>query len=185
MRTPATLTTVPLHLQRMESPIGRIELTSNGEHITSLSMERAGVLPHDGEPVQSDAVLEKAITQLSEYFAGERTEFDLPVLLEGTAFQRAVWEQIAALSWGQYTSYGELGLAVGRPHAGRAIGRAVGANPVPLIVGCHRVLSSSGHITGYSGGEGIPTKVWLLEHESIAHKGAAPALFDLDAVALP
>ena len=155
------------YLTRMSSPIGRIELTSDGEAITSLSMERAGRLPLDEHPERSVAVLDRATQQLDEYFAGARRTFDLPVALTGTAFQRSVWERLAALDYGTFTSYGELGLELGRPGSGRAIGGAVGANPVPIIIGCHRVLSSTGRITGYSGGDGIPTKLWLLTHEGI------------------
>lgn len=155
------------YLTRMPSPIGRIELTSDGQSVTSLSIERSGHLPLEEHPERATEVLERAELQLQEYFSGDRREFDLPVAFQGTAFQRAVWEQLVDLEFGSFTSYGELGLAIGRPGSGRAIGGAVGANPIPIIVGCHRVLSSSGKITGYSGGDGIPTKLWLLTHEGI------------------
>jgi methylated-DNA-[protein]-cysteine S-methyltransferase len=155
------------YLLRLPTPIGRIELTSDGEAVTSLSIERQGSLPLDEHPERSTAVLDEAATQLAEYFAGERRSFDVPVRLEGTPFRRAVWDQLARLEYGTFTSYGELGAALGYPRYGRAIGGAVGANPVPIIVGCHRVLSTSGRVTGYSGGEGIPTKLWLLQHEGI------------------
>jgi methylated-DNA-[protein]-cysteine S-methyltransferase len=154
-------------LLRMPSPIGRIELTGDGDAVTSLSIARDDVLPHDDLPENRDAVLENAAAQLDEYFAGARREFDVPVHLAGTPFRTAVWERLTALQYGTLTTYGELGLSLGHPGYGRAIGGAVGANPVPIIIGCHRVLSSSGKITGYSGGEGIPTKLWLLEHEGI------------------
>lgn len=157
-----------VHLLRFDSPIGRIELLGDDEAITSLSIERNGALPHDGLPEQPNPLLERARAQLSEYFAGERTDFDLPVRpLGGTDFQRAVWSELARLQWGEATSYGALAAAVGRPGSARAIGGAVGANPVPIIIGCHRVLASDGRITGYSGGDGIPTKLWLLGHEQI------------------
>jgi len=163
------VTGVPTHLRRLESPIGRIEVIGNGEAIVSLAIERDGALPWDGVPEQGDPVLDRAVEQLEEYFAGHRREFDLPLSLAGTAFQLAVWEQIAALDFGEVVSYGELGLGTGRATAGRAVGGAVGANPIPIIVPCHRVLGSDGRITGYSGGNGIPTKSWLLQHEGIAH----------------
>jgi methylated-DNA-[protein]-cysteine S-methyltransferase len=155
------------YLLRTSSPIGRLELTSDGTAVTSLSIEKAGTLPLDEHPERSNAVLDEAARQLDEYFSGSRRAFDVPVRLQGTPFRQAVWERIAALEFGTFTSYGELGTGLGRPGYGRAIGGAVGANPVPIIVGCHRVLSSSGRITGYSGGDGIPTKLWLLEHEGI------------------
>jgi methylated-DNA-[protein]-cysteine S-methyltransferase len=154
-------------LIRLDSPIGRLELTGDDEAVTGLTIERDGALPHDGEPERSNAVLDDARTQLLEYFAGARTVFDLPVRLSGTPFQQAVWAELERLGWGEATSYGALAAAVGKPGSARAIGGAVGANPIPIIVGCHRVLASDGRITGYSGGEGIPTKLWLLGHERI------------------
>jgi methylated-DNA-[protein]-cysteine S-methyltransferase len=155
------------YLLRTTSPIGRLELTSDGTAVTSLSIERAGHLPLEEHPERTTAVLDDAAAQLGEYFAGTRRTFDLPVRLQGTPFRQAVWERLAALEFGTYVSYGELGASLGRVGYGRAIGGAVGANPVPIIVGCHRVLSSNGRVTGYSGGDGIPTKLWLLEHEGI------------------
>jgi methylated-DNA-[protein]-cysteine S-methyltransferase len=155
-------------LIRLDSPIGRLELTGDDKAVTGLTIERDGALPHDGEPERSNAVLDDARTQLTEYFAGSRTEFDLPVRLSGTPFQEAVWAELERLGWGEATSYGALAAAVGKPGSARAIGSAVGANPIPIIVGCHRVLASDGRITGYSGGEGIPTKLWLLGHEQIS-----------------
>jgi methylated-DNA-[protein]-cysteine S-methyltransferase len=170
-----TSTDTPVHVRRMSSPIGRIEIVGNGTAITSLSIEHEGTLPHDDLAEISDPVLDRAVAQLDEYFAGHRRDFDLPVSLAGTAFQLAVWEQLVDLEFGEVVSYGELGMATGRATAGRAVGGAVGANPVPIIVPCHRVLGSDGRITGYSGGEGIPTKSWLLAHEGIAHSVPASA----------
>ncbi|MFF1572009.1 methylated-DNA--[protein]-cysteine S-methyltransferase [Leifsonia sp. NPDC058292] len=155
------------YLTRTSSPIGRIEITSDGQSITSLSIERGGHLPLEEHPERSTAVLDRAVQQLSEYFAGERKDFDLPVSFAGTEFQRSVWQRLADIEYGQFISYGELGMEIGRPGSGRAIGGAVGANPIPIIIGCHRVLASNGKITGYSGGEGVPTKLWLLSHEGI------------------
>ncbi len=152
---------------RLDSPIGRLELRGDESAVTGLSIARDGVLPHDDLPERSNGVLELARRQLEEYFAGDRTTFDVPVRLSGTPFQRAVWAELERLGWGEAISYGALATAVGRPGSARAIGGAVGANPVPIIVGCHRVLASDGRITGYSGGNGIPTKLWLLGHEQI------------------
>jgi methylated-DNA-[protein]-cysteine S-methyltransferase len=178
-------TTPPTALRRIDSPIGRIEIVGDGAAVIALSIERDGMLPHDGSPEAPDAVLDRAVAQLEEYFAGHRRDFDVPVNLAGTAFQLSVWEQLVDLEWGEVVSYGDLGRGTGRATAGRAVGGAVGANPVPIIVPCHRVLGSDGTITGYSGGEGIPTKSWLLAHEGIAHrvpKGyEAVSLFDLEA----
>ena len=162
------LATTALH--RLDSPIGRIELLGNGAAIVSLTIERNGVLPHDGHDEASDAILDRAAKQLSEYFAGTRTSFDVPIALQGTEFQRSVWALLADLKFGEVTSYGGLGRSTGRATAGRAVGGAVGANPVPILVPCHRVLAAHRRITGYSAGNGIPTKVWLLDHEGIDHR---------------
>ena len=159
----------PPWLRRVDSPIGRLEVGSDGTHIVSLSIERAGTLPLDTIPESSNAVLDAAAEQIEEYFSGTRQSFDLPVSLSGTVFQQQVWAALEDLAWGEVISYGELGIITGRPTAGRAVGGAVGANPIPLIVPCHRVLATNGRITGYSGGNGIPTKVWLLDHEGIGH----------------
>ncbi|WP_353809368.1 methylated-DNA--[protein]-cysteine S-methyltransferase [Agromyces sp. SYSU T00194] len=159
------MTTV--HVTRVDSPIGRIEIVAAGDAVTGLAIECDGSLPHDGLPDSDLPVLAEARRQLAEYFAGARSGFDLPLDLHGTPFQRDVWRELQRLGWGEATSYGALAAAVGRPGSARAIGGAVGANPVPIIVGCHRVLASDGRITGYSGGQGVPTKVWLLGHEQI------------------
>lgn len=175
----------PTALRRIDSPIGRIEIVGDGASVVALSIERDGSLPHDHLPELPDAVLDQAAEQLEQYFAGHRRDFDVPVNLAGTAFQLSVWEQLVDLEWGEVVSYGDLGRGTGRATAGRAVGGAVGANPVPIIVPCHRVLGSDGMITGYSGGEGIPTKSWLLAHEGIPHRvprSVEPvSLFDLEA----
>lgn len=155
---------------RTESPIGLLELTSDGEHITSLSIAHQGEVPLQEYPERTNAVLLEAKRQLGEYFAGTRHDFELPLALQGTAFQMSVWKRLSTIGWGEYLSYGELGNEVGKPGSARAIGGAVGANPIPLIVPCHRILAGDKRITGYSGGDGIATKVWLLDHEGIEHK---------------
>lgn len=158
-------------LRRMQSPVGRIEVVGDGTAITSLAIEHAGHLPHDGAPEAADAVVDAAIEQLEQYFAGSRRDFDLPVRLPGTPFQQQVWGVLQRVGWGETTSYGQLGHAMGRPTASRPVGGAVGRNPIPIIIGCHRVLGAKGAMTGYSAGAGISTKIWLLDHEGIGHAG--------------
>ncbi len=166
------MTSIAPSLIRLPSPIGWLELTADSESILSLSIERAGHLPLEQAPESPSSLLERAAAELAEYFAGTRTGFDLPIRLTGgTAFQRSVWQGLAGLGFGEVISYGDLGASIGRPGSGRAIGGAVGANPVPILIGCHRVLAANGRITGYSGGNGIPTKAWLLDHEGIGHVG--------------
>ncbi|WP_104083973.1 methylated-DNA--[protein]-cysteine S-methyltransferase [Cryobacterium sp. Y11] len=164
------MTSISPALLRLPSPLGRIELTADDDGILSLSIETDGHLPLDETAEAPSPVLHRAAEQLAEYFAGTRHSFDLPVhLTRGTEFQRTVWARLATVGFGEVISYGALGSQIGRAGSGRAIGGAVGANPVPIIIGCHRVLATSGQITGYSAGQGIPTKAWLLDHEGIVH----------------
>lgn len=157
----------------ISSPIGRIEIRSSGNAITGLTIEGTddnayGFLPHGGEPGKADKLLTRAAQELNQYFAGTLRTFTVPVALHGTEFQRDVWNIIAATPFGETASYGEIADRIGRHGAGRAVGGAVGANPVPIIIGCHRVLASNRRITGFSGGSGIPTKKQLLALEGIS-----------------
>jgi methylated-DNA-[protein]-cysteine S-methyltransferase len=169
MATPSSSAPTPSFIRRVDSPIGRIEMTSENDLLTSLSIEREGRLPWHDQPERSNKVLDRAARQLAEYFAGKRTQFDLPVAAQGTEFQKAVWTELSRLRFGEVTSYGAIGEATGRATAGRAVGGAIGANPIPIIVPCHRVLGSDHRVTGYSGGDGISTKRWLLDHEGISY----------------
>lgn len=154
----------------MASPLGRIELASDGTAITSLRIERDGRLPRDGFREASIDVLVRAAEQLAEYFDGSRRRFDVPLALEGTAFQRRIWAALSSVPFGASRTYGELGRDAGLGIAGRAVGGAVRANPAPLLVPCHRALASGGRVVGYSQGAGVPTKRWLLEHEGIPYR---------------
>ncbi|WP_026851256.1 methylated-DNA--[protein]-cysteine S-methyltransferase [Glaciibacter superstes] len=165
------MTSTATALMRIPSPVGQLEITADSDAILSLTIEQNGRLPFDGAPEKPATLLRRAHKQLDAYFAGRRKTFDLPLRFEtGTEFQHSVWNRLAEIEFGEAVSYGSLGQDIGRAGAGRAVGSAVRANPLPLLVGCHRVLSSDGRITGYSGGNGIPTKAWLLDHEGIAHR---------------
>ena len=146
----------------VETPIGFVNLVAAGDEVVSVTISGFAVPEVDVSPV-----LEQAKSQLVTYFAGESQTLDFAVSADGTEFQRAVWAEIAKLAFGQTATYADIAAAIGRPKAVRAVGGAVGANPVPLVIGCHRVLGAKGRITGYSGGEGLPTKRWLLVHEGI------------------
>jgi methylated-DNA-[protein]-cysteine S-methyltransferase len=127
--------------------------------------------PSPGSPSgDSTEVLDAAAAQLTEYFQGTRTTFDLPVSWSGTAFQEAIWAKLQSVPFGSSVTYQELGRAAGVGMAPRAVGGAVGRNPIPIIVPCHRVLGADKKITGYSAGEGITTKKKLLELEGISHR---------------
>jgi len=155
---------------RLASPVGRIEIVSRGFAVERVFVEREGLLPHDGEDERPDALLVAARTQVTDYFLGVRRWFDLPLRFTGTSFQRSVWSALSVVEWGRTTTYGRLGGAIGSPQAGRAVGGAVRANPLPILVPCHRVLGRTGGLTGYTVGGGIETKRWLLRHEGIVHR---------------
>jgi methylated-DNA-[protein]-cysteine S-methyltransferase len=148
-----------------DSPVGNINLFAQDEKVVFLTMGDEPVGDHGRAKV-----LKQAKSQLTDYFKGKSHTLDFAVELSGTEFQKAVWAQIAKLGWGKTATYADIAQAIGNPQAVRAVGGAVGANPVPLVVGCHRVLGASKKITGYSGGDGIPTKKWLLAHESIDYR---------------
>jgi len=112
-------------------------------------------------------ILQQAKQELYRYFAGEKITFSTPLDLQGTPFQVAVWRELCNIPYGETRSYGELALTIGRPNAPRAVGAANGANPIAIIVPCHRVIGSSGTLTGYGGG--LPTKSWLLQLEGVSH----------------
>ncbi|HKV09482.1 MAG TPA: methylated-DNA--[protein]-cysteine S-methyltransferase [Thermoanaerobaculia bacterium] len=104
--------------------------------------------------------------QLEEYFAGERQTFNLTLAPEGTDFERSVWNELSRIPFGETRSYAEIARAIGRPGAARAVGRANGANPIPIVVPCHRVIGANGSLTGFGGG--LPVKSLLLEIEGAA-----------------
>ena len=134
------------------------------------ALRRVGFGEPDAPQGDARAVADAAI-QLEQYFAGERTEFDLDVELEGTPFERRVWDEVRAIPYGETATYAEIAERIGRPGACRAVGRANGRNPVALIVPCHRVIGSDGSLTGYAGG--LEMKRALLDLERAALGAAA------------
>lgn len=160
----------------VESPIGPLTLVVSDGALVALYMtehRHAPGVEHFGDR-EPDA-LPAAREQLSAYFTGELTEFDLPVVLHGTDFQRRVWAALRAIPYGATTSYGELAESIGSPAASRAVGLANGRNPVSIVVPCHRVVGSTGSLTGYGGG--IERKRYLLGLEREHGPGGEPALF--------
>lgn len=139
----------------IDSPLGRILLTADGEKLTGLHFEHDKYFPRLGEdwPESPRAqVLARAARQIREYFAGERDRFDLPLAPEGTPFQRRVWQALLGIGCGETTTYGEIARRIGAPQSVRAVGAAIGRNPISIIVPCHRVVGSTGALTGYAGG---------------------------------
>ncbi len=154
----------PLYYDDHDCPLGRLRLVADDDGLTFLE------LPHTRHPFDPGVELRHAPARLAEvrrqldaWFAGERIDFDLPLSPRGTAFQLAVWQGLRGIPYAQTISYGELARRIGRPRAVRAVGAANGANPLSIIVPCHRVIGSNGSLTGYGGG--LPAKQWLLAHE--------------------
>jgi methylated-DNA-[protein]-cysteine S-methyltransferase len=145
------------------SPIGRLELVECAGALVAIRFDPPSGGPQGGAPEES-SVLAAADRQLAEYFAGERQAFDLPLRPCGTGFQRRVWDVLALLPWGTTTTYGALAQRLGlSPGAARAVGAANGANPLPVVLPCHRVIGSDGRLTGYAGG--VRRKAMLLRLE--------------------
>ena len=156
----------PTHVV-VESPVGPLTLVAQDGALTSLYMEVQRHRPTEetfgvpGDP-GSDPFATVA-EQLSAYFAGDLTEFDLPLALQGTPFQRRVWALLQEIPYGKTATYGEIATELGKPSASRAVGLANGRNPIGIIVPCHRVIGSTGDLTGYGGG--IDRKRYLLDFE--------------------
>jgi methylated-DNA-[protein]-cysteine S-methyltransferase len=150
---------------KIDSPIGELQLISREDKLVGLRMH-AQRPSRDTPPCndREDACLARAVEQLEAYFAGELTDFDLEVDLQGTPFQRRVWAALREIPYGETVSYGELARHVGQPGAARAVGLANNRNPLAIVVPCHRVIGADGSLTGYGGG--LERKAWLLEHEA-------------------
>jgi methylated-DNA-[protein]-cysteine S-methyltransferase len=151
----------------LDSPIGRLLLTSDGEALTGLHFDVPGREPRldgTGREDAGEKVLALAAAQLREYFAGRRLDFALPLRLHGTDFQRRVWQQLQIIPYGATWSYGDLAKRLDSPGASRAVGLANGRNPIAIVVPCHRVIGANGALTGFGGG--IERKRWLLTHEA-------------------
>jgi methylated-DNA-[protein]-cysteine S-methyltransferase len=146
----------------LDTHVGRLTLESDGDVLIGIWLPNKAPKTSGGN--DAPPVLKETATQLEEFLAGERTEFDVPMELDGTDFQRAVWQELQRIPYGETISYGELARRVGRPNGPRAVGQANGANPIPIIVPCHRVLASNG-IGGYGGG--LPLKRALLAVEGV------------------
>lgn len=159
-----TSTAVRVHTV-IDSPTGPLTLVAQDGVLAGLYMEQQRHRPAQvsfGEPDPSP--FGAVITQLGEYFDGARQQFDLPLSLNGTEFQQTVWRALGTIPYGETVTYGELAERIGRPSASRAVGLANGKNPIGIIVPCHRVIGSTGDLTGYGGG--LDRKRMLLAFES-------------------
>ncbi|MGN7472324.1 methylated-DNA--[protein]-cysteine S-methyltransferase [Brevibacillus sp. SAFN-007a] len=158
----------------IESPIGPLLLASTEDGLCYIDFANE----EEGMPrlvrwckktflgvtlAKNEVINEQAKLELAQYFAGERTAFDVPIVLYGTPFQKAVWKELANIPYGETRSYKEIAIAIGSAKAVRAIGGANNRNPIPVIIPCHRVVGANGALVGYGGG--LPIKEYLLSHE--------------------
>jgi methylated-DNA-[protein]-cysteine S-methyltransferase len=154
----------------IETPAGQLFVATTSRGVRRIEFRDTGKRrpKPDTTEDQSEAatrLLERACRQIDEYFGGERRDFDLPLDLAGTDFQRRVWLALAAIPFGETRSYGGLAGEAGAANAYRAVGAACGANPIVIVVPCHRVIGSDGGLHGFGGG--LDLKAWLLRHEGV------------------
>jgi len=163
----------PLHRTSVDSPLGRILIACSDAGLAVLS------LPGEDETLFAGRVARHAPTgpagapaahhaaqmaeELTAYFAGTLRRFSVPLAPRGTAFQHEVWDAVCAVPYGESATYGEIAAGLNRPRAARAVGHANGANPLPIVIPCHRLLGYDGALTGYAGG--LPMKRWLVDYE--------------------
>ena len=144
----------------IDSPLGPLTLLADDDALVGVFMSGH---PTPEAELRSTKVLERTATQLGEYFAGTREEFDLPLAPQGTGFQQTVWRALGTIPFGTTRSYAEIAKRIRRPKAMRAVGAANGQNPISIIIPCHRVIGANGALVGYGGG--LERKQWLLRHE--------------------
>jgi methylated-DNA-[protein]-cysteine S-methyltransferase len=143
----------------LHTPLGEVTISEDGGAIVALDWGR-------GRDQEATPLLREACDQLQDYFDGKRMSFNLPLAPEGSDFQKRVWAALCAIPPGETRSYADIARTIGS--APRAVGGANGANPIPLLIPCHRVIAADGSLGGYSGGDGPATKRFLLDHESRA-----------------
>jgi methylated-DNA-[protein]-cysteine S-methyltransferase len=161
----------------LESPVGRLRLVGGDAGLAAVMWHSQDPTAAGFAPVvesETHPVLMQASHELREYFAGDRREFSVPLDFTGTDFQNKVWRALQSIPFGETRSYGQLAQQIGSPSASRAVGAANGRNPIPIILPCHRVIGSSGSLTGFGGG--LAMKAQLLAHE----RSDAQAGFDFD-----
>jgi methylated-DNA-[protein]-cysteine S-methyltransferase len=151
----------PSYKQLYISPVGPLGILSNGSAITSIIFLNDNII--EPSECSHDAIIPQCIKQFDEYFEGTRQTFDIPLCAAGTEFQNKVWRKVSMIPYGETTSYRAIAVALGDPKLNRAVGLANGANPIPIIIPCHRVIGGDGSLTGYAGG--LDRKKWLLNHE--------------------
>ena len=152
-------------LAYIETPVGVLRIRSVGDSIAFVKFCRQGEQGQRVETVALSPVIEECRRQLWEYFRGERRKFDLNLVMTGTPFQKKVWKALAKIPYGSVVSYGDIARKIGNEKSCRAVGGANNANPLSIIIPCHRVVGSQGHLVGFGGG--VEKKTWLLRNEGI------------------
>ncbi|GAA0812631.1 methylated-DNA--[protein]-cysteine S-methyltransferase [Colwellia asteriadis] len=154
-----------MYTDYIDTPLGLFEFKASELGITQAIF--CGDLPANIiNSTVTNSITERCKSQLTEYFAGTRQVFDLPLTPQGTDFQQSVWQCLTQIPFGEHCSYQDIAKKLGKPKASQAVGGANGRNPITLIVPCHRVIGASGALTGYAGG--IERKLWLLKHEGVS-----------------
>ncbi len=162
----------------VDSPTGKLKLVAQGAALAGVLWEVERLHRVNLAPMVENCrnpVLEQTATQLAEYFAGQRQQFDLPLVFKGTDFQRTVWNALLTIPFGQTRSYGEIASQIGSPKAMRAVGAANGRNPISIITPCHRVIGASGTLTGFAGGLQAKQILLALEAERLMTSPPEPA----------
>jgi methylated-DNA-[protein]-cysteine S-methyltransferase len=150
------------------SEIGPIEIVGHQKGILTTTFGEKEFSPDRNLP----ECMTQCLRQLAEYFKGQRQKFSVPLLLQGTDFQKSVWRQLKKIPFGRTASYGDIARAIGNPRAFRAVGNANNKNPIPILIPCHRVIGSDGQLVGFGGG--LWRKRWLLRHERSLIRKKAP-----------
>ena len=162
---------------RWNTPLGLVRVVTEAGSICMLKFEQR----REDYPDRPDELCFRAKEQLNEYFAGQRQEFTLPLCPQGTSFQRRVWQAVLSVAYGQTQSYREIGRQIGCPTASRAVGAAVGKNPIWLLIPCHRIIGSDGSLTGYAGELWRKERLLELERNGTFTENTQQAILDMAA----
>ena len=157
---------VPLHFASLDTPVGILQIFADEHALYRISFPNSSNrtdLPCAVPAAENHLLLNRAKAQLIEYFAGSREHFDLPLCPQGTTFQQAAWKYMRTIPYGEPRTYGQVAAALGNRNKARAVGGAANRNPLPIVIPCHRVIGSSGRLTGFAGG--LEIKRFLLELE--------------------
>lgn len=160
---------MPMFFSVFDSPVGRLLLAGDGRSLCRVAFQSEQWPDElESEWIRRDSEFTDVVAQLDAYFSGTLTQFDLPLLPSGTAFQQQVYQALLSVPYGETTTYGAIASKIGRPTAVRAVGAANGSNPIPIIIPCHRIIGANGSLTGFGGG--LEIKRHLLELESGQHR---------------